>query len=159
MPNMNTYPQPKAAIPAVTRNVALVLVAAMVVAACAGVGALFVARVAAGVGAFFGQTDAPVPVAARYYLALMERDYPAAVAGLAPKATIAGHPVDARRFGEQAAAADARDGRITGYSIEGEGGDATRLTVTVRRGGHGYDVHLSLARFGDLWKIVSADGI
>jgi hypothetical protein len=159
MPNTNIYPQPKAAISALTRNVALVVIAAMVIAASAGVGALFVARVAAGVGAFFGQTDAPVPVAARYYLALMEHDYPTAAASLAPNATVAGHPVDPRRFAEQAAAADVRDGRITGYSIEGQDDDATRLTITVRRGGHGYDVHLNLARFGDLWKIVSADGI
>jgi hypothetical protein len=116
-------------------------------------GAVFIA-----LHTFFQQTDQPVPVAASYYLAFMRQDYPKAYAELDSQATINGQQVDEQTFRHLATTADAQQGKVTGYSLDGSD-SASLFTVTVHRGGQNYMVHLQFKLEGSGWKIISADGI
>ena len=107
---------------------------------------------------FFQQTDQPVPVAANYYLALMTQDYAKAYADLDSQATINGQQVDEPTFINMAKAADAQRGRVSGYSMMGDGSGSS-FTLSVQRGGRSYQVHLQLKLEGSAWKIISADSI
>jgi hypothetical protein len=107
---------------------------------------------------FFQQTDQPVPVAANYYLALMTQDYAKAYADLDSQATINGQQVDEPTFINMAKAADAHRGRVSGYSMMGDGSGSS-FTLSVQRGGRSYQVHLQLKLEGSTWKIISADSI
>ncbi len=128
-------------------------IAGVIVFAALVTGAVFVA-----LHTFFQQTDQPVPVAASYYLAFMRQDYTKAYAELDSQATINGQKVDEQTFRHLAATADAQQGKVTSYSLDGSD-SASHFTVTVHRGGQNYTVHLQLKLEGSVWKIISADGI
>jgi flagellar basal body-associated protein FliL len=116
-------------------------------------GAVFVA-----LHTFFQQTDQPVPVAANYGLAFMRQDYASAYADLDSQATINGQKVDEQTFRHLATTADAQQGKVTGYSLDGSN-SASLFTMTVHRGDRTYQVHLQLKLEGSGWKIISVDGI
>ena len=121
-------------------------------------GVLVTTGVIVGLSAFFHTTNQPVPVAAHYYLSILGQDYTQAYTDLDPQATINGQHVTQQSFTALATAADARNGKVTEYSID-QGSDPARLTITVHRGARIYQVHLQLQQENGVWKILSADGI
>lgn len=122
---------------------------------------LIAAGVFVGLNAFFHTTTAPVPVAAHYYLSIMEQNYPQAYTDLDQHAQINGQSLDQHAFTTLATTTDAQEGKVSGYSIDPtlQGNDSARVTITVHRGAHIYEVHLQLQQKGTVWKILSADGI
>jgi hypothetical protein len=122
---------------------------------------LVAAGVYAGLNAFFHTTTAPTPVAAHYYLSIMEQDYPQAYADLGQHAQINGQPLDQQAFIALATTTDAQLGKVSGYSIDPalQGKNSAQVTITVHRGAHIYKVHLQLQQEGTAWKVISADGI
>jgi hypothetical protein len=147
----NSSPQPRQS----HRTLWIVLGSAIGVLVFAALvtGAVFVA-----LHTFFQQTDQPVPVAANYGLAFMRQDYASAYADLDSQATINGQKVDEQTFRHLATTADAQQGKVTGYSLDGSN-SASLFTMTVHRGGRNYQVHLQLKLEGSVWKIISVDGI
>ena len=121
-------------------------------------GVLVTTGVIVGLSAFFHTTNQPVPVAAHYYLSILGQDYTGAYSDLDAHATIHGQQVTQQSFTTLASAADAHNGRVTGYTID-QGTDPARLTITVHRGARTYQVHLQLQQKNSVWKIISADGI
>lgn len=102
------------------------------------------------------QQTGPVPV--RYYLAVINKDYAQAARYVAPNATIAGRRVDGPAFIALATVAERRTGPVTGFVVDHSSDHATRLTLTVWRGGRSsYTVHLWLQRQGATDRIVKAD--
>lgn len=102
------------------------------------------------------QQTGPVPV--RYYLAVINKDYVQAARYVAPNATIAGRRVDGPAFIALAMAAERRAGPVTAFVVDRSSDHATRLTLTVWRGGRSsYTVHLWLRRQGATDRIINAD--
>lgn len=122
---------------------------------------LVAAGVFVGLNTFFHMTTQPTPVAAHYYLSILERQYPQAYADLDQHAQINGQPLDQRAFTTLATTTDAQEGKVSGYSIDPalQGNDPARVTITVHRGARVYEVHLHLQQKGTTWKIISTDGI
>lgn len=111
-----------------------------------------------GLNTFFHETDQPTPVAAHYYLSIMEQNYTQAYADLDSHATINGQQLDQQAFVQRASAADAQNGRVRGYVIDTPGNDPSQMTLTIQRNSS-YTVHLQLKQEGNVWKIISVDGI
>jgi hypothetical protein len=133
------------------------IVAGLIVLVSLAFSLLVVTGVVVGLTTFFNTTSEPTPVAANYYLAIMAHDYAKAYTDLDGHATINGEPIDQQTFVTLAATADAQNGNVSGYSIEGN--DPSRPTITVHRGSRIYQVHLQLQQEHGVWKIISADGI
>jgi hypothetical protein len=124
-------------------------------------GFILLTMLLAGIGVIVGlnviKDKGPVPV--KYYQALFDKNYTLAYAYMDETAVVNGQPVDQIGFTKLAAAQDAKNGSVQGYSIDGPVDQGPAVTVHVNRGGKKYDVHLQLKQINSDWKIIAADGI
>lgn len=104
---------------------------------------------------------APSQQAQNYYLAISVQDYTNAYSYLAPNMhTTDGKKLTQALYVQQAQALDASEGQVSDYTVTGDSGDQTKVTVQVTRSkGATYTVHLTFIQGSDQWVISSFDNI
>jgi hypothetical protein len=105
------------------------------------------------------RTDQPVSVAAHYYEAIRNQNYATAYADLDSHATLNGQSLDEQAFITLATTADTQQGSLFSYGLLRQLGDGAQFNVSLRRSDQSYTVHIQLQQEGNIWKIVSMDGL
>ena len=112
----------------------------------------------------FSQAIGPAIVVEQYYQAVQKQDYTTAYSYVSSNATFTSQgrtiPITQQSvYTTTAQSLDTQLGPMTSHTTKMVGTDTTQFIVTVTRGGKNFVVHLTLAKIGNNWKIVNADGI
>lgn len=120
---------------------------------------LVISRVDTVWSTIINRTDQPVSVAAHYYEAIRNQNYAAAYANLDNHVTLNGQSLDEQAFINLAKAADTQRGALFTYGLLRQSGDGAQFNVSLQRSDQSYTVHIQLQQEGNIWKIVSLDGL